>query len=71
MSQYLAKKTIINLINPYFMKTFKNFIALFVLLNAFAFTSCTTNDTEEDQLTITAQDTFAGGEDSIPPAGKD
>ena len=53
------------------MKTFKYFIALFVLLNAFTFTSCTTNDTEEDQLTISTQDTFATGEESIPPAGKD
>jgi len=53
------------------MKTFKYFIALFVLLNAFSFTSCTTNDTEEDQLTITIQDTFATGEDITPPAGKD
>ena len=52
------------------MKTIKYFIALFVLLIAFTFTSCTTNDTEEDQLTITTQDTFAGGEDEIPPAGK-
>lgn len=53
------------------MKTFKYFIALFVLLNAFTFTSCTTNDTEEDQLTITTQDTFATGEDETPPAGRD
>lgn len=53
------------------MKTFKYFIALFVLLIAFTFTSCTTSDTEEDQLTITTQDTFATGDDSTPPAGKD
>lgn len=53
------------------MKTIKYVIALSVLLNAFTFTSCTTNDTEEDQLTITTQDTFATGEDSTPPAGKD
>mgnify|MGYP006896876931 CR=1 FL=1 len=53
------------------MKTIKYFIALFVMLNAFTFTSCTTNDTEEDQLTITTQDTFATGEDSTPPAAKD
>ena len=53
------------------MKTFKYVIALFVLLNTFTFTSCTKNDTEEDQLTITTQDTFATGEDAIPPMGKD
>lgn len=53
------------------MKTIKYFIALFVMLNVFTFTSCTTNDTEEDQLTITTQDTFATGEDSLPPAGRD
>ncbi len=52
------------------MKTIKYFIALFVLLNAFTFTSCTTNDAEEDQLTITTQDTFATGEDEAPPMGK-
>lgn len=52
------------------MKTFKYFIALFVILNAFTFTSCTTNDTEEDQLTITTQNTVLTGEDSTPPAGK-
>ena len=53
------------------MKTIKYFIALILLLNVFTFTSCTTNDTEEDQLTITTQDTFATGEDSTPPAGRD
>ncbi len=53
------------------MKIIKYVIALFVLLNAFTFTSCTTTDTEEDQLTITTQNTFATGEDSTPPAGKD
>ena len=53
------------------MKTFKYFIAIFLFLNVFTFTSCTSNDTEEDQLTITSQDTFATGEDSTPPAGKD
>lgn len=52
------------------MKTLKYFIALFVIFNAFTFTSCTTNDTEEDQLTITTQDTFATGEDEAPPMGK-
>ena len=52
------------------MKTFKYFIALFVVLNAFKFTSCTSNDTEEDQLTITTQDTYATGEDELPPMGK-
>lgn len=52
------------------MKTFKYFIALFVLFNVFTFTSCTTSDTEEDQLTITTQNTFATGEDITPPAGK-
>mgnify|MGYP007006700377 CR=1 FL=1 len=53
------------------MKTFKYVIALFVLLNTFTLTSCTSNDTEEDQLTITTQDTFATGEDSALPAGRD
>ena len=53
------------------MKTFKYVIALFVLLNAFTFTSCTSNDTEEDQLTITTQDTFATGGNETPPIGKD
>lgn len=53
------------------MKTIKYVIALFVLLNAVTFTSCTSNDTEEDQLTITTQDTFATGDDITPPAGKD
>lgn len=53
------------------MKTFKYFIALFVLLNVFTFTSCTTNDTEEDQLTITTQDTLPTGEYETPPAGRD
>ncbi len=53
------------------MKTIKYFIALFVMLNVFTFTSCTTNDTEEDQLTITTQDTFATGDDSTPPAGRE
>jgi hypothetical protein len=53
------------------MKTIKYFIALSVFLSVFSFTSCTSNDTEEDQLTITTQDTFATGDDSTPPAGKD
>ncbi len=48
------------------MKTFKYVIALFVLLNTFTFTSCTSNDTEEDQLTITTQNTVPTGEDEIP-----
>ncbi len=52
------------------MKTFKYFIALFVVLNAFTFTSCTSNDTEEDQLTITVQDTYATAGNETPPAGK-
>lgn len=53
------------------MKTLNYFIAIFLFLNVFTFTSCTTNDTEEDQLSITAQDTFATGEEVTPPAGKD
>ena len=53
------------------MKTFKYFIALFVFFNSFTFISCTSDDSEEDQLSIIAQDTIAGGEDSTPPAGKD
>ena len=52
------------------MKTFKYIIALSVFLSVFSFTSCTSNDTEEDQLTITTQDTFATGEYETPPAGK-
>jgi hypothetical protein len=53
------------------MKTFKYVIVFFLILNAFTFTSCTTNDTEEDQLTVTTQNTVATGDDSTPPDGKD
>ena len=52
------------------MKTIKYLIALFAFVSVFTLTSCTADDTDEDQLSITTKDTFAGGEDATPPAGK-
>ncbi|MFA5297545.1 MAG: hypothetical protein WC389_04980 [Lutibacter sp.] len=46
------------------------FIALIVFLNLFMFASCTSDDAEENQLTITTQythhDTYAEGEEGTP-----
>lgn len=48
----------------------KYFVALFVFFNLLTFTSCTSDDAEEIQLSKSVQDTFATGEDVIPSTTK-
>ena len=49
------------------MKNFKYLFALFIIFNTLSITSCTTDDLEEEQFSLSEQKPIDDGEDVIPP----
>lgn len=52
------------------MKTVRYFLVLFIFFNQLTFTSCTSDDSEEDLLSITTENVVAEGGEETPPEGK-
>ena len=52
------------------MKTVRYFLVLFIFFNQLMFTSCITDDSEEDLLSITTGDVVADGDEETSPDEK-